>query len=103
MAKGLRPIRVDGHEFRWRFDGHLVVIPAGRSSPQLRVDWGWQDWLEPEGAGAEPSVVTPRFVAAAIQFGLAHGWSPEESGPLAIGFEVGNFRVASGSRTTLPE
>ena len=44
MAERLRPIAVDGYRFRWRFDGRLVVIPEG---PQLYVEWGWRDWLEP--------------------------------------------------------
>jgi hypothetical protein len=47
----LRRIVVDGMSYRWRFDEGLVVIPGGRSGPQLYVDWGWQDWLEPDGRG----------------------------------------------------
>lgn len=99
MGKALRPIRVDGLQLRWRFDGRLVIIPAGRSSPQLVVDWNWQDWLEPEGPGEEPSVVTPRFVAAAVRFALAHGWQPSSSGsrPLRVGFQDGSFTLAAQS------
>ena len=75
MAEGLRPITVDGQKFRWRFNERLVVIQAGTSSPQLVVDWGWKDWLGPEGIGGnEPLIVTPKFVAAAIRFALANGW-----------------------------
>ena len=74
MAEGLRAIAVDGRRFRWRFDQRLVVIPSDRSGPQLRVDWGWRDWLEPEGPASEPWIVTPRFVAEAIRFALSHGW-----------------------------
>jgi hypothetical protein len=98
MADGLRPITVDGRRFRWRFDGLLVVIPAGRSGPQLRVDWGWRDWVEPQGQGPSPSVVTPRFVAEAIRFALTNGWQPAVSGPpLRLAFEGGSFQMASGS------
>ncbi len=68
MAERLRPIAVDGYRFRWRFDGRLVVIPEGRSGPQLYVEWGWRDWLEPEGIGSSPSIVTPQFVADAAWF-----------------------------------
>lgn len=94
MAERLRRIMVDGQPFRWRFDSVLVVIPARRSGPQLYVDWGWRDWLEPGGSGQEPSVVTPRFVAAAIRFALAQGWQPTVSGsPWRIGFERDSFRV----------
>jgi hypothetical protein len=85
MAHGLRPIAVDGYRFRWRFDGRLVVIPEGRSGPQLRVEWGWRDWLEPDGAGASPEV------ADAIRFALAHGWT-DVGRNLSLGFEDGCFR-----------
>jgi hypothetical protein len=51
MAEGMRRIVVDGQPFRWRFDDVLVVIPGDRSGPQLYVDWGWRDWLEPDGPG----------------------------------------------------
>jgi hypothetical protein len=95
MAESLRPITVDASQFRWRFDGALVVVPMGRSGPQLRVDWGWQDWLEPDGPGPEPSIVTPRFVAEAIRFALDHGWQPNVSGPpMVLGFERSSFSVA---------
>ncbi len=91
MVHGLRPIAVDGYQFRWRFDGRVVVIPEGRSGPQLRVEWGWRDWLEPEGAGASPEVVTPQFVAAAIRFALAHTWT-DDGRNVTLGFEDGCFR-----------
>ncbi len=92
MAEGMRPIAVDGRCFRWRFDERLVVILAGRSGPQLVVDWGWHDWLEPEGSGPEPHVVTPRFVADAIRFALSQGWQPDVQGPtLCLRFADGTF------------
>lgn len=47
MAQRMRGIEVEGVPYRWRFDGVLVVIPSDRSGPQLYVDWGWRDWLEP--------------------------------------------------------
>jgi hypothetical protein len=98
MTDGLRPITVDGRCFRWRFDGRLVVIPADRSGPQLRVDWGWRDWLEPEGRGPEPSVVTPSFVAEAVRFALANGWQPERTGPpFRLGFGACCFRVTGNT------
>ena len=76
----------------------VVVIPADRSGPQLRVRWGWRDfWLEPpHGAGPEPQVVTPRFVAAAIRFALAHGWEPDVNGPpFLLDFNNDKFLVAN--------
>ena len=95
MAEGLRRIVVDGVPYRWRFDGRLVVIPADRSGPQLYVEWGWRDWLEPGGRGAEPYVVTPGFVAEAIRFGVAHGWLAVGGGrPLRLGFQGGRFALA---------
>jgi hypothetical protein len=94
MPARLRPITVDGMRFRWRFDERLVVVPEGRSSPQLRVEWGWVDWLEPDGPGPEPQVVTPRFVADAIRSALAQGWDPDQNGPpLLLAYEGGSFRV----------
>ncbi len=96
MAERLRRIAVDGYRFRWRFDGRLVVIPEGRSGPQLYVEWGWRDWLEPEGTGRSPSIVTPRFVADAIRFALSHGWDCAlVDRPLLIRFENGCFRLRS--------
>ncbi len=97
MTQRLRPIVVDGQRFRWRFDGRLVVIPEGRSGPQLRVEWGWGDWLEPEDPGAEPEIVTPRFVADAIRTALDLGWQVEKSGPpLHLDVRGGRFRVVAG-------
>jgi hypothetical protein len=102
MRGGFRPMTVEGQRYRWRFDGRLVVVPRGRSGPPLRVDWDWRDWLEPEGAGPEPRVVTPRFVAEAIGFALTHGWKPEEAGPpFLLCFREGAFRLVS--RVTRPE
>jgi hypothetical protein len=96
MAKNMRSIIVEDRQFRWRFDERLVVIPANRSGPQLCVDWGWRDWLEPDGPGPEPHVVTPRFVAEAIRFALAQGWQPEANGvPLQLGFKNGRFLVVN--------
>ncbi len=98
MAKRLRRIVVDEVAYRWRFDDVLVVIPGDRSGPQLYVDWGWRDWLEPDGPGAEPLVVTPRFVAAAIRFAVAHGWPPGAGGrPLRLGFQGSSFTLAPKS------
>ena len=95
MSGGLRPITVEGQRFRWRFDGRLVVLPEGRSSPQLRVEWGWRDWLEREGAGHEPMVVTPRFVADAIGFALSRGWQPAVAGsPFSLCYKDGQFSAA---------
>jgi hypothetical protein len=92
MADELRPITVGGVRFRWRFDGRLVVTPAGRSGPPLYVEWGWRDWLEPEGPGAEPVVVTPRFVAAAVRFATTLGWpSPSGGPPVRLTFQNGTF------------
>ena len=94
MSERMRRIVVDGEPFRWRFDDVLVVIPGDRSGPQLYVDWGWRDWVEPEGPGAEPLVVTPRFVAEAVRFAVAHGWPLSTEGrPLRLGFQGGNFAL----------
>jgi hypothetical protein len=94
MATRLRPIVVEGRRYRWRFDERLVVIPEGRSGLQLRVEWSWVDWLEPDGPGPEPRVVTPRFVAAAIRFALGYGWDPDRNGPpLLLSYESDNFQV----------
>src|SRR5690242_7744697 len=92
MAERMRRIVVDGQPFLWRFDDVLVVIPGDRSSPQLYVDWGGRDWLELDGPGNEPLVVTPRFVAEAVRFSMAHGWPTASSGrPLRLGFQGGGF------------
>ncbi|AWM40401.1 hypothetical protein C1280_27720 [Gemmata obscuriglobus] len=87
---------VDGRPFRWRFNDVLVVIPGDRSGPQFYVDWGWRDWLEPDGPGAEPHVVTPRFVAEAVRFAASLGW-PSTAGwaPLRLGFQGGRFTAAA--------
>lgn len=94
MAEGMRRIMVDGQPFRWRFDDVLVVIPGNRSGPQLYVDWGWRDWLEPVEPGAEPLVVTPRFVADAVRFAVANGWM-SASTSLRLGFQAGSFTLAA--------
>ncbi len=100
MPRGLRSITVAGQQYRWRFDETLVVIPEGRSGPQLRVKWGWRDWLEPEGPGPEPVVVMPAFVALAIQAGLQHGWTPEINGPpVVMTYTDWSFRLASETDT----
>lgn len=94
MAEGLRRILVDGALCRWRFDGVLVVVPGDRSGPPFYVEWGWRDWLEPDGPGAEPHVVTPRFVAGAVRFASALGWPSDVGGrALRLGFQGGNFTV----------
>ena len=96
MAKALRRIVVDGVSCRWRFDDVLVVIPGNCSGPQLYVDWGWRDWLEPDGSGTEPQVVTPQFVAAAVRFAVARGWLSATGGPpLRLGFQGGCFTLAA--------
>ena len=92
MAEGLRRIAVDGVPYRWRFDGVLVIIPGDRSGPPLYVGWGWRDWLEPDGPGCEPQVVTPGFVAAAIRFAVGRGWPSAADGrPVRVGFRDGRF------------
>jgi hypothetical protein len=93
MAAGLRPITVEGRRFRWRFDERLVIVPEGRSGPVVFVEWGWHDWLEPEGPGPEPRIVTPRFVAEAIAFALANGWQPEGDGDTLLKYNRSGFRV----------
>jgi hypothetical protein len=106
MAEGMRRIVVDGQPFRWRFDDVLVVIPGDRSRPQMYVDWGWRDHLEAEGPGAEPQVVTPRFVAEAIRFAVAHGWPSVTSGhPLRLGFQADGFTLSAkrGEPTVAPD
>src|SRR5262245_44782877 len=98
MAQRMRRIVVDGVAYRWRFDDVLVVIPADRSGPQLYVDWGWHDWLEPGGPGAEPQVVTPRFVATAIRFAAARGWPSALGGrPLPRALQGGNCLATAKS------
>ena len=98
MGKWMRPITVGRHRLRWRFDDVLVVVPAKQSGPRLCVDWGWVDWLEPDGPGAEPLVITPKFVAAAVQAALLHGWDPDANGPpLRLIFKDGNFAVNDSS------
>jgi len=104
--EGMRRIVVDGQPFRWRFDDVLVVIPVDRSGPQLYVDWGWRDHLEADGPGAEPQVVTPKFVAEADRFAVAHGWpSAKGAGPLRLGFQAGSFTlpVMRGEPLYVPE
>ena len=79
-----RRIVVNGVPYRWRFDEVLAVIPGDCSGPQLYVDWGWRDWLEPDGPVGKPLVVTPRFVAEAIRFATAQGWP-------CYGWSAGSF------------
>jgi hypothetical protein len=94
MRAGFRKIIVQGQGFRWRFDGCLVVIPAAQSGPPLYVEWGWRDWLEPEGVGNAPLNVTPRFVASAIRFALRHGWGSQGSkSPVELRYDDGSFRL----------
>ena len=94
--ESLRRIVVDGRPFRWRFKDVLVVIPGDRSGPPLYVDWGWQDWLEPDGPGAEPHIVTPRFVVEAVQFAVTIGWpSAVGNRPLRLGIRGDRFTVAA--------
>jgi hypothetical protein len=98
MAAGLRRIVVDGVTYRWRFDDVLVVIPGDCSGPQLYVDWGWRGWLQPDGPGAGPLVVTPRFVAEAVRFAIALGWpSPTGGQALRLGFKDGSFTLVAKS------
>ena len=98
MAERMRRIVVEGQPFRCRFDDELIVILGHFSSPQMYVDWGGRDWLEPEGPGPEPLVVTPRFVAAAVRFALAHGWRPSAEGrSLRLGFQDGSFTLTAKS------
>jgi hypothetical protein len=92
--EGLRSIVVDGRLLRWRFNDVLVVIPGELSGPQLYVDWGWRDWLDKDGPGAEPHVVTPRFVAEAVRFAATRGWPSAADGrPLRLGFRNGRFTL----------
>lgn len=96
MPDALRPITVDGARYRWRFDGRLVVVPGDRSGPPLYVDWGWRDWLEADGPGADPQVVTPGFVAAAVRFAATLGWpAPAGGPPVRVEFQADTFRVAA--------
>jgi hypothetical protein len=97
MGRGpLRKLVIDGQPFGWRFDEVLVVIPGNRSGPPLYVDWGWRDWLEPDGPGAEPRIVTPRFVAEAVRFATAFNWPSAGNGPpLRLGFRDGRFLVVA--------
>jgi hypothetical protein len=98
MADRLRRIVVDGMSYRWGFDDVLLVIPGDRSGPQLYVDWGWRDWLDPDGPGAEPLVVTPRFVAEAVRFAVAQGWPLDTAGrPFRLRFQGGSFTLVSRS------
>src|SRR5687768_4078103 len=83
---------VAGRRFRWRFEGHIVVAPDGLSGRQvLDVDFGWSDpWIHMNDRtdhppAASPRIVTPAFVAAAIEFALGNGWKTETRG--------GRFRV----------
>jgi hypothetical protein len=96
MSETLRQIVVDGVPYRWRFYDVLVVIPGDRSGPQLYVDWGWRDWLEPDGTGRKSLVVTPRFVAESVRFATAQGWpSPTDGRPLRLGFHDGSFTLVA--------
>ena len=93
MGAGFRKIVVQGRVFRWRFEDRLVIIPDGESGPPLYVRWGWRDWVESVGPGNEPLIVTPRFVAAAIRFGLEHGWGPDrDKSPVELGFSGDTFQ-----------
>jgi hypothetical protein len=81
--KGFRKLIVDGASFHWRFDGALVVVPEGRSSPTLVVEWGPSELLESASAECEPTtadhgfVVTPGFVSKAIRSAFTLGWTPD--------------------------
>ncbi len=71
-------------QFRWRFHpvkAKVTVIPLETSVPQLQIEWGWVDWCEPDGPGNDPCIVTPAFVALAIQHALNQGWNPEVNQP----------------------
>lgn len=94
MRKSGRPITVDATEFRWHFDGRLVVRIPGRGGIVLSVDWGWVDpWLEISNSKRkkfpQPETVTPRFVRDAILAAAEHGWPPEKAGPpLKLGYDA---------------
>jgi hypothetical protein len=100
--KGFRKIIVDGARFHWRFDGALVVVPEGRSSPTLLVEWGPAEWLESATAECEPItaalgfVVTPGFVSEAIRSAFTLGWTPDtnrQSLKLLVGDDGHSFTV----------
>ncbi|OLT28724.1 hypothetical protein BJF83_14685 [Nocardiopsis sp. CNR-923] len=93
VRKGSRHITVDGTDYRWRVrhkptytqgicatpmtfavelaeePGQTLVITTQHPHPET--------WLSVDS----PAAVTPAVVAATIRNALAHGWSPESSGP----------------------
>ena len=92
MPRGMRPLTVDGRRFLRRFDKRIVVVPEGRSRPQLYVDWGWCDWLEPDATPAETQIVTPKFVSEAVRYAIERGWCQQENvPPMRLQFENGSF------------
>lgn len=106
-SKGFRAIVVGNYRYMWRFSGHILVVPAGLSGRQvLEIDFGWFDgWLYASNAADRPpefspKVVTPSFVALAIDFALRNGWSTDLRGGRFVvncrganGFNVGSRQV----------
>lgn len=84
----LRSVMVNDVQFRWRFSARqgkgvlFVYGPISGCQPLKVVLGDWQDyWLAfPTPTQNHPQVVGPSFAVQAIEFGLSHGWKPEEKG-----------------------
>lgn len=84
-----RPIVVGGEAYRWAFfqDSGYDSVTVQRA-----IGHGRKLALQVEWVRASP--VTPAFVARAIEFALAAGWVPSESGaPFNASYRQGVFKA----------
>jgi len=94
--KGLRTLKIGEKEFLWRFAEHVLVLSELHAHAPLRVYMGWYDsWLyiqqkENIPPPFKPASITPKFVRAAIEFALDHGWPAQK---MDIEFKDDTFRI----------
>lgn len=99
-AKGWRTLTVNQRHFRWRLKigaeyEHNTVSLRGTSSSGRQVIINLKGWFflwdfigHVDKLPNNPHMITPKFVVQAINFALANGWEPEQSGsPIVLDYE----------------